>query len=342
MTYNLDVSGIVALPNPAETAVPSPLDNIHIEEYETLALNPALTNDPRVVIYRTLQAVITQLNANTNFAREVEMVPPELMVAGVLKQMRLFPIITGLEQPDDGAPGAVFGDLSQPDDVVTWRIGNGQGYAAGDTAIGAALRPFDNRLKTAESQLSAIGDTADRFANIEATLPLKLAADGTAANSLLLGGENLGSLRRADLLVGPLPAASLPAVPATAITGVLDPARIPLSVRSQPKVASGDLTTLTAQQQNEIGEGSAVLLSDGRLLYYSGIGDKTNEVNYQEGPDTTPDISQVSGLQDALNALLSADPATLATTLDNYTDEQKETIRTALGVPEEVETVQEW
>lgn len=66
---------------------------------------------------------------------------------------------------------------------------------------------------------------------------------------------------------------------ASAITsGTIDPARLPPS--AGVVVASGDITTLTVEQQAMITEGTQVILSPGLSYYYKGTGSKTDLGSY--------------------------------------------------------------
>jgi len=66
---------------------------------------------------------------------------------------------------------------------------------------------------------------------------------------------------------------------ASAITsGTIDPARLPPS--AGVVVASGDITTLTVEQQAMITEGTQVILSSGLSYYYKGTGSKTDLGSY--------------------------------------------------------------
>lgn len=117
------------------------------------------------------------------------------------------------------------------------------------------------------------------------------------------------------------------------VSGTLDIARIPV-IPSQVQVVStqASISQLTPSEQAQItGAGVIVTTTDGRRWVYSGSGSKTSEASYVELADITPDwnsitgkpsqyppsahthiISDVTGLQDALNAKL--DSATAATT----------------------------
>ena len=78
-------------------------------------------------------------------------------------------------------------------------------------------------------------------------------------------------------------------------TGIIDAARLPNTVFSKPLVTTNDIPTLTTSEQDDITNGSAVVISDGRVFYYTGTGSKTSTSSYIEGADKTPDWSQISG-----------------------------------------------
>ncbi|WP_332625137.1 shufflon system plasmid conjugative transfer pilus tip adhesin PilV [Brevundimonas sp.] len=103
---------------------------------------------------------------------------------------------------------------------------------------------------------------------------------------------------------------------ASRLTGVIDPARIPILPSQKQFASTGGLVDLTTGQQNEIGQGSIVTTTDGRRFVYSGSGSKTVETSYVVLADVTPDwsnisdkpsffasnIANVSGLQAALDS----------------------------------------
>ena len=148
----------------------------------------------------------------------------------------------------------------------------------------------------------------DTFAEVEAELAElavqisgKLAASGVAADSAMLGGALPATFHAAENL-----------------TGTIDPARIPPSVKASPVVAIDDLDaasgveTMQAALHAQIGAGSVVVVSDGRTLYYKGTGAKDVEASYVVGSDTSPDASQIVGL----SALLAAKQNLLSSTAD--------------------------
>ena len=98
------------------------------------------------------------------------------------------------------------------------------------------------------------------------------------------------------------------------LTGMIDPARIPVLVGQTPVVSSGGIANLTASQQDGIRPGTLVATTDGRRWVFSG-GSKTAEASYIEQGDVTPvwsviadkppffpsNIVNVAGLQSALD-----------------------------------------
>nr|WP_314187432.1 tail fiber domain-containing protein [uncultured Brevundimonas sp.] len=102
---------------------------------------------------------------------------------------------------------------------------------------------------------------------------------------------------------------------ASRLTGMIDPARIPVLVGQTPVVSSGGIANLTAGQQTGIMPGTLIATTDGRRWVYSGEGSKTAEASYIEQGDVTPvwsviadkplffptNIANVAGLQSALD-----------------------------------------
>jgi len=103
------------------------------------------------------------------------------------------------------------------------------------------------------------------------------------------------------------------------VSGVLDPARIPVLPSQTTVISSGDLTALTAAQQGQVVQGVIVTTTDGWRWVYTGSGDKTLQASYIQLADITPDwgavqnkpasfppsphdhaIADVTGLQTAL------------------------------------------
>jgi len=110
---------------------------------------------------------------------------------------------------------------------------------------------------------------------------------------------------------------------ASRLSGMIDPARIPVLVGQTPVVSTGGITALTTTQQNGIMPGTLVATTDGRRWVYSGSGSKTVEASYIEQGDVTPvwsviadkpsffptNIANVSGLQSVLDAKSSLSAA---------------------------------
>ncbi|MCZ4108564.1 tail fiber domain-containing protein [Brevundimonas diminuta] len=110
---------------------------------------------------------------------------------------------------------------------------------------------------------------------------------------------------------------------ASRLSGMIDPARIPVLVGQTPVVSTGGIAALTTTQQNGIMPGTLVATTDGRRWVYSGSGSKTVEANYIEQGDVTPtwsviadkpsffptNIANVSGLQSVLDSRSSLSAA---------------------------------
>lgn len=102
---------------------------------------------------------------------------------------------------------------------------------------------------------------------------------------------------------------------ASRLTGMIDPARIPVLVGQTPVVSSGGIANLTGGQQTGIMPGTLIATTDGRRWVYSGEGSMTAEASYIEQGDVTPvwsviadkpsffpsNIANVAGLQSALD-----------------------------------------
>ena len=119
-------------------------------------------------------------------------------------------------------------------------------------------------------------------------------------------------------------------------TGTLDPARIPVLTGQAPIVSSGAISALTVPQQAQIITGTIVVTTDGFRWVYSGSGSKTDQASYISLADVTPEwaviankpatfapsahnhpISDITGLQAALDAKLSTAGGVVGSTLIN-------------------------
>lgn len=218
----------------------------------------------------------------------------------------------GDQRPEPGnvPAGFVFLDTTNEDEI-TWSDGaTWRGVAANERLIDLVLISLRNSVaaKVDSKAIDALVDSATPAANTLRKLELITEALNTALLAKLDTGAFLTEL------------ATKP-IAASQVTGILDPQRIPSSVRASPIVSSGDFAALTIDQLDRIGEGSAVVLSSGvdagKTFYYSGAGSKTDVANYIEGADATPDVSQVAGLTTALAAKADAAPA-LYRPLPNY------------------------
>lgn len=76
-------------------------------------------------------------------------------------------------------------------------------------------------------------------------------------------------------------------------SGVFDLARIPIIPSQRQIVSSGDLTALTTAQQNDIGQGTVVTITDGTRYVYSGSGSKTLAASYVVLADITPTFASI-------------------------------------------------
>ena len=77
------------------------------------------------------------------------------------------------------------------------------------------------------------------------------------------------------------------------ISGVLDPARIPVLPSQNTVISPGDLTALTSDQQALIVQGVIVTTTDGWRWVFTGSGDKTLKTSYIQLADITPDWSVI-------------------------------------------------
>lgn len=78
------------------------------------------------------------------------------------------------------------------------------------------------------------------------------------------------------------------------VSGVLDPARIPVLYSGVQVISSGDLTALTTEQQDTVTQGATVTTTDGSRWTYKGTGSKTDSASYILIADITPEWSVVS------------------------------------------------
>lgn len=113
---------------------------------------------------------------------------------------------------------------------------------------------------------------------------LTVDANDSGINATTVNGANLASLRDAAQL-----------------TGVLDPARIPV-IATQKQVISSSATIagLSGPEQADVtGAGVVVTTTDGRRWIYKGSGSKTAEASYIEMGDVTPDWAAIQNKPDA-------------------------------------------
>ncbi|MFN3558947.1 MAG: hypothetical protein ACK4UQ_06630 [Brevundimonas sp.] len=110
------------------------------------------------------------------------------------------------------------------------------------------------------------------------------------------------------------------------LTGMIDPARIPVLVSQYPVVSGGGIANLSLLQQSGIGPGTIVATTDGKRWVYSGNGSKTSEASFIEQGDVTPvwgavadkpfrfqsNVALVDGLQTVLDSKLATSSLTWA------------------------------
>jgi hypothetical protein len=77
-------------------------------------------------------------------------------------------------------------------------------------------------------------------------------------------------------------------------SGTISLSRLPALATSVQVVASGDMTTLTTEQQAQLVTGAIVTTSDGRRWLYKGSGTKTDTANYIEMGDITPEWTSIA------------------------------------------------
>lgn len=292
------------MPGPVHTAINPAVDALGIlqpipdttfdDRYPEL-YNP----DVQATVEERLSQIIFELNRASRFVRSIKPAQIETLIGGIADDINGFRVSRGADSP--ATETAKFGDIwLQPNEEGTYttRVFNGAGFVENLYAVDAILLPIKARLDALES------DQAVAFGEVVDALRAELRGDASADMDTFEEVEAAIDALAASLTAG------LAEIPATNITGVLDPARIPPSVRAMPQVSSGGVADLTTEQQNNIGEGSPVLLADGRVLYYKGTGSKTSEASYIIGADQTPAVEQIpalpisktTGLQDALDA----------------------------------------
>lgn len=218
----------------------------------------------------------------------------------------------GGEKPSAGEvpAGYVFMDTANSDEVTwsdgaTWRT-----LDEDERLIDKALIGLRNQVssKIDDSELDQLRDGASAGGDTLRKLELLIQALQAGLSAKLDTGAFQTELSTKVLAASQL------------TSGVIDPARIPASVRAAPIVSAGGFAELTSLQIGQIGQGSAVVLSSGAdagvVFFYSG-GDKTLEASYVRGADTTPDASQIAGLSTLLAAKADSSPA-LSRPLPNY------------------------
>jgi hypothetical protein len=263
--------------------------------------------DVQATVEERLGQIIFQLNRAAQLLRALKFAQMSPLVGGIMDDIKGFRVFRDADEPPLGE--AQYGDIwLQPDPenpaARVARIFNGTGFVEGLYAIDAILLPIKARLQALESA------QAESFGNLIDDLRAELLGDATEDMDTF-GEVEAAIAALASTVAGKRDAGD---IPASDITGVLDPARIPPSVRAMPQVSSGGVADLTTEQQGNIGEGSPVLLSDGRVLYYKGTGSKTSEASYVIGADQTPaeaqipalPISKITGLQTALDGKQAA------------------------------------
>jgi hypothetical protein len=292
------------------------------ETNRPLSIEPGALADDAVVTGAILKQWINQ---HAEALEPLVPILPRRAALAFLIELGL-PGSVGGVQPDAGSvpPGYAFmdtadGDLIEISDGASWIP------VSGDNAtkfLELVQIPLYNRLasKVGTTELAALSATLsgaaptgttlksllDQIVVERARIDAKQDAASPAANALQLGGFGPAHFLALANATGLLDASK--------VSGILDPSTIPPSIRAAPQVSSGGVADLTSGQQEGIGQGSPVLLSDGRVLYYKGTGSKISEASYVVGADQTPaaeqiptlPISKTSGLQDALDAKVAA------------------------------------
>ena len=77
-------------------------------------------------------------------------------------------------------------------------------------------------------------------------------------------------------------------------SGTISLSRLPALATSVQVVASGDMTTLTTGQQDQLVTGAIVTTSDGRRWLFKGTGTKTDTASYIEMGDITPEWTSIA------------------------------------------------
>ena len=294
--------------NPINPAV----DGFVLFQPVTLAEGQALypeqySPDVQASVEERLSSIIFQLNRAAQLLRAFKFAQMAPLIGGLNDDINGFRVNRGADEPD--TESAQFGDIwLQPDaenpGARIPRVFNGIGFVEGVYAVDAILIPIKARLQALEAQ------NIESFESLIDDLRAEIRGEDPGDYDTL-DAINTAIVSLIAAVAGKRDAGS---IPATDITGVLDPARIPPSVRAMPQVSSGGVADLTLEQQGNIGEGSPVLLADGRVLYYKGTGSKTTEASYVIGADQTPaeaqipalPISKTTGLQDALDGKQAA------------------------------------
>lgn len=171
----------------------------------------------------------------------------------------------------------------------------------GDLAEGETVFLGPNRTLTGGLAMDQIVDLTTLASLLAQKQPLN--ASLTALSDKTIGAKGL------NLLASSTSAAAINALggaggtfgnslisdlDAAKLTGIIDPARLPVLPGNTQVMSSGDIADLTTMQQAIINQGTLVTTMDGRRWVYTGAGSKLSEASYIVLADVTPEWAAIS------------------------------------------------
>lgn len=294
MAYDPMTSGIPALSNAQDAALPTFLPDFGAPS-DIDSLRDRLQD-----LWDRVAIIIAN-------AQGTEYRQPERFVWETLERLNLFRMTHGSVLPTPEAIGHLHGDYSQEDLPLRPLVWDGENWVNFHVSGLPDERMLDVILRPVMVAIAAMNPPAVQAVN---ALRTELRGDvATERNTMEKLSDALDAMQATLNTIGDDVSGLASELPAANLVGMVPVSSIPPGVRAQPQVSSGGIADLTSEQQANIGEGSPVLLSDGRVLYYRGTGSKTLEASYVVGADQSPaeaqipplPISKTTGLQAALD-----------------------------------------